>query len=217
MSEHETPAVIYWTVHRIFLLSPAHSGGERAKMLLNERAQFDLARRLRIKAVPISEVFTFLSGLYFRGKVAYARAFANPPPGLPGALVITTNRGLIDVETPVTLKQLQAFSKVNIDENEAAYRRPLLRDAKQIAATMGDCDVVLLGSVATGKYVDLLLKVFGERLRFPQDFVGRGDMSRGGLMLRSAADGTELTYTSVLGATRHGKRPEKLIPRRYPK
>src|SRR5688572_15096213 len=161
MTRRETPAVIYSNVNRIFLLSPAHSGGERAKMLLNERAQFDLARRLRLKAVPISEVFTFLSGLYFRGKVAYARAFAKPPTGLPGAFVITTNRGLVDVETPVTLKELQAFAKVDIDENEPGYRRPLLREAKKIAARMGsDCEVVLLGSVATGKYVDLLLKVF---------------------------------------------------------
>ena len=203
-------------MHRIFLLSPAHSGGQRAKMLFNERAQFDLARRLRLKTVPLGEVFSFLSGLYFRGKLAYAKTFAKPPPGLPGVFVITSNRGLLDANSPVDLKLLQSFSKVEIHEDDPRYRRPLLRGAKQISSSIGNkCEVVLLGSVATGKYVDVLQKVFGERLRFPAEFVGRGDMSRGGLMLRCAADQTELEYISITGAIRRGKRPPKLVPRRY--
>ena len=205
-------------MHRVFVLSPAHSGGGRAQLLLNERAQFDLARRLRVKAVPIGEVFAFLSGLYFRGKLAYVKRFAKPPPALPGAFVITTNSGLIDVDTPVDLKKLSAFAKVDIDENNPSYCRPLLRTSKQIAEQLKDeYEIVLLGSIATGKYVEPLSKVFGERLRFPAEFVGRGDMSRGGLMLRCAADNTELTYISISGAKRHGKVPPKLEPRRYPK
>ena len=72
------------------------------------------------------------------------------------------------------------------------------------------CDFVLLGSVATEKYVEPLLKVFGDRLLFPSDFVGRGDMSRGGLMLRCARSGAELPYVPLLGAAVHGKRPPKL-------
>jgi hypothetical protein len=72
--------------------------------------------------------------------------------------------------------------------------------------------VVLLGSIASPKYVDLLLPVFGEKLMFPPDFVGRGDMSRGGLMLRCVAADTELEYTPVAGAIRHGRRPPKLEP-----
>ena len=185
-------------------------------MLFNQRAQFDLARRLRLKNVPLAEVFSFLSGLYFRGKLAYAKTFAKPPPGLPGIFIITTNRGLLDATTPVDLKQLQNFSKVDIDENDLRYRRPLLREAKRICAAMNsECEVVLLGSVATRKYVDVLDKVFGARLRFPADFIGRGDMSRGGLMLRCAADKTELEYISITGTVRRGKRPQKLVPRRY--
>jgi hypothetical protein len=202
-------------VHRIFLLSPAHSGGERAKMLFNERAQFDLARRLRLKTVPLGEVFSFLSGLYFRGKLAYAKTFARPPSGLPGIFVITSNRGLLDADAPVDLKLLQSFSTVEIHENDLRYRRPLLREAERVSLAIGEkCEVVLLGSVATGKYVDVLQEVFGEQLRFPAEFVGRGDMSRGGLMLRCAADKTELEYISITGAVRRGKRPEKLAPRR---
>jgi hypothetical protein len=52
--------------------------------------------------------------------------------------------------------------------------------------------------------------VFGRRLVFPSTFVGRGDMSRGGLLLRHARDGRELEYEPVVGAVRHGKRPPKL-------
>src|SRR6266446_8814183 len=83
--------------HRIFLLSPAYAGGERAQMILRDPAQFPLARKLRAKSgAPIADVFTFLSGLYFRGKIAYASAFARPARGTPGVLVITPTRGLID-------------------------------------------------------------------------------------------------------------------------
>ncbi|MDQ6632658.1 MAG: hypothetical protein M3Y82_13045 [Verrucomicrobiota bacterium] len=199
-------------MHRIFLLSPAHSGGQRAKMLFNERAQFDLAQRLRLKTVPLGEVFSFLSGLYFRGKWAYAKKFARPPIGFPGAFVITSNRGLLDADTPITLPELRNFAQVEIDPDDLRYRDPLRREARRIAEILGEnCEVILLGSIATGKYTDELLKVFGRQLRFPLEFVGRGDMSRGGLMLRCAADGNELEYISVQGAVRHGKRPEKLI------
>lgn len=166
--------------------------------------------------MPLGEVFSFLSGLYFRGKLAYAKTFAKPPPDLPGIFVITSNRGLLDVDTLVDLKRLQSFSKVDIHEDDLRYRRPLLREARRVSVAIGkDCEVVLLGSIASGKYVDVLQEIFGEQLRFPAEFVGRGDMSRGGLMLRCAADKTELEYISITGATRRGKRPEKLIPRRY--
>ncbi|MGI8966655.1 MAG: hypothetical protein ACR2H1_11280 [Limisphaerales bacterium] len=203
-------------MHRIFLLSPARLGGLRAKMLFNERPQFDLAQRLRSKSVPLGEVFSFLSGLYFRGKLAYARKFAQPPPGCSGIFVITANRGLLVADTPITLPELQNFAQVEIDSNDLRYRRPLRREARRIARLLGqNCEVILLGSIATGKYTDELLKIFGGQLRFPAEFVGRGDMSRGGLMLRCAADGNELEYISLQGAVRHGKRPEKLAQRRY--
>ena len=85
-----------------------------------------------------------------------------------------------------------------------------------IAEDIGpDCAVVLLGSIASPKYVDVLQTIFGQRLLFPADFVGRGDMSRGGLMLRCAADRQELPYIPVAGAIVNGKRPPKLPPRRY--
>ena len=202
---------------RTFLLSPAYAGGQRAQMILNERAQFDLARRLRSDNRPtLGEVFTFLSGLYFRGKLAYANAFAQPAPRTSGVLVITPNRGLVPAASPIGIEDLRDFATVDIDQDDPRYRRPLERDAKKLARKLTeDCEVVLLGSVATGKYVDILLAHFGKRLRFPAEFVGRGDMSRGGLLLRSAVDRIELDYISVAGAVRKGKRPAKLEPRRY--
>ena len=204
---------------RVFLLSPANCSGIRAKMVMSDKAQFDLAVRLRGKSgVAIGEVFAFVSGLYFKGKITYALAFARPPePGSPiagsGALVITPNAGLRPVETRVTAEALRAFAGVDIAANDPRYRRPLLASARALAEDIGpECDVVLLGSIASAKYVDVLTEVFGERLRFPIDFVGRGDMSRGGLLLRCARSGEELTYVPVQGAVRHGPRPPKLTP-----
>ena len=200
---------------RTFLLSPAFAGGRRAQMLLNERAQFDLARRLHLgESVSLGEVFTFLSGLYFRGKLAYANAFARPD--LSRVLVITPTRGLVAAATPVTLRDLREFAEVDIAETDPRYRRPLERDLRRLVKQLTPrCEVVLLGSVATGKYVSVLLDILQTRIHFPADFVGRGDMSRGGLLLRSAVDGTELPYIPVHGAVRKGKRPPKLAPRRY--
>jgi hypothetical protein len=202
---------------RIFLLSPASCGGERARLVFNERARFDLAVRLRTSGgAALGEVFSFLSGLYFRGKLTYATAFAAPPPGAPGVLVITPNEGLLPAEEPVTIERLRRFARVPIDVTEPRYRRPLKRHARALAdAIPADTEIVLLGSIATGKYVDILSAAFGERLRFPGDFVGRGDMSRGGLLLRSAREGRELDYRPIGGASLHGKRPPRLarLPR----
>jgi hypothetical protein len=204
---------------RIFLLSPAFAGGRRAQMILSARAQFDLAKKLRRKrGATIAEVFTFLSGLYFRGKIAYANAFASAVNGGCGVFVITPTRGLIDARSTITLEDLREFAGVDIDATDPRYRRPLERSVQRLVRVLPkECDIVLLGSIATGKYVDIFLKHFKERLCFPADFVGRGDMSRGGLMLRCAADRQELPYVSVAGAVLNGKRPPKLAPRRYPK
>jgi hypothetical protein len=203
---------------RIFLLSPAYAGGERARMILRDQAQFELARKLRGKiGAPIADVFTFLSGLYFRGKIAYANAFARPARGTSGVLVITPTRGLIDARTRIHLADLREFAEVDIHQDDPQYRIPIERDALHLATKLAaQSEVILLGSIATGKYVDVLLANFGARLRFPADFVGRGDMSRGGLMLRCAADRQELSYIRVAGAIVNGKRPPKLVPRRYP-
>jgi hypothetical protein len=206
-------------VGRIFLLSPANSGGRRAAQVMSDKAEFPLARRLRsTEGAPLGEVFAFMSGLYFRGKLAYARRFADPPdPGDPlasgGVLVITPNAGLRGADVAVTRDSIRAFAGEPIDLGNERYLRALERSAKTVrAAVGGDCEVVLLGSVASGKYVEVLQPVFDDRLLFPSAFVGRGDMSRGGLMLRCVDSGDELDYVPVAGAVRHGPRPPKLAP-----
>ena len=202
---------------RLFLLSPANCGGERARLVFNPEARFDLAVKLRSpQGATLAEAFTFMSGLYFRGKIVYALHFARPPRGVPGVLVITPNEGLRLHNERVDLERLHRFGQVDIARDDPRYRRPLLRDATALAAHVDEaCEIVLLGSVATGKYVDVLTKVFGPRLLFPSAFVGRGDMSRGGLLLRCARDDQELDYVPVLGAVRHGPRPPRLAPVRW--
>ena len=185
-------------------------------MLFNPQASFELARAVRTSAgVPLGQVFSFLSGLYFRGKLEYASTWASPPDGTPGVFVMTAGDGLCLPQTRVGIDRLERWAATSIDVREPRYTEPLLRDARALASSIGDrpCEVVLLGSVATGKYVDLLQEVFGARLVFPVEFVGRGDMSRGGLLLRSARDRCELLYQPVAGATRHGARPPRLVPR----
>jgi hypothetical protein len=207
------------TAARVFLLSPANCGGIRAQLVMSSRAQFQLARDLRSGGgAPLGDVFSFVSGLYFRGKLAYARRFARPPDATDpvaagGVLVITPNAGLRSAETAVTLASLQAFAGVDIDLKNPRYRTPLEQSARALLdAVGGECEVVLLGSIASGKYVELLLPIFGDRLMFPPQFVGRGDMSRGGLMLRCVSAGEELEYVPLAGAVRRGQRPPRLEP-----
>jgi hypothetical protein len=202
--------------HRVFLLSPARCSGVRCSQLLAPGAAFELAVRVRGPGAPLGEVMSFLSALYFRGKLSYARRFAAPPDGAPGVLVITPGRGLLAPETSVTARALRAFGRVPIDAAERRYVAPLQRDALSLRARVGeDAEIVLLGSIATPKYVDVLLGAFGSALRFPSDFVGRGDMSRGGLLLRAARAGVELAYRPIDGAVRRGPRPARLpgLPR----
>ena len=197
---------------RIFLLSPASCGGKRAALLFNDRAEFDIARRIRSEdGAPLGEVFSFLSGLYFRGKLTYARIFQNPPPRrASGVHIITPTDGLASPLTHVTLKDIERFAVVPIEADESRYRMPLEHDAERLAEKIGaKCEVVLLGSVATGKYVDVLEPIFGQRLLFPQEFVGHGDMARGGLLLKRAESGAELTYIPVSHPTRLGLNPTK--------
>ncbi len=188
---------------------------------MSPTAQFALAQQLRSEeGAPLGDVFSFVSGLYFRGKLTYARRFAAPPdPADPvaagGVLVITPNAGLRAADALVGLSSFRGFAQDAIDAGNPAYRRPLEDSARALLDAVGaDCEVVLLGSIASGKYVEVLQPIFGDRLVFPPAFVGRGDMSRGGLLLRCVTSGGELEYAPIMGAVRHGQRPPKLEPLR---
>ena len=197
--------------NRVFLLSPANAAGKRAQLLLRQDAVSGLAERLKNGGLPLGEAFSFISGLYFRGKLAYASAFANPPDGAPGVLVITACAGLMSPDALMTQSALCEISAAPVDASEPRYRIPLERDARSFHKQLGNnCEVVLLGSVATPKYVEPLLAIFGDKLVFPSEFAGRGDMSRGGLMLRCVREKVELTYVPIATGRRHGPRPAKL-------
>ena len=183
------------SAHQIFVLSPANCSGKRAGYLLNGGAS-PLAQRLRSDAgASIGEVFTFMSALYFRGKLAYAAAFAKPPQGWDGVQVIVPGRGLCAASETIDIAALRKIAKVDVDLEDRRYTRPLKRDATRLAEHLTSSDVVvLLGSIATPKYLEPLKGVLGSRLHYPEAFVGLGDMSRGSLMLRCAAEGRELAY-----------------------
>jgi hypothetical protein len=201
---------------RIFLLSPARLDGKRAQFLFHPVTMFPVARALYSTAgAPIGDIFSFLSGLYFRGKLAYAETFARPAEGLnSGIFVITPNRGLIAPSVRMTVADLANLARTDVDRSVNEFRKPLERDARALAEALGPRgQPVLLGSIATPKYVDVLLSAFEQELLFPAEFVGRGDMSRGGLLLRSVDARRELAYVPVRGAVRRGARPPKLPPR----
>jgi hypothetical protein len=172
---------------RIFLLSPANCGGTRAKQVLSPRAAFALADRLRSsEGAPLGELFAFVSGLYFRGKLAYASRFGGPDQ----ILVISTNRGLLPVGTLINAADLRALGTGDISLKDETYRRSLTRDAERLR---GD-RIVFLGSIATRKYLEVLGHALGARLLVPRAFIGMGDMSRGSILLEAARLGQELAY-----------------------
>ena len=191
----------------VFLLSPAYCGGRRAGILLNPKSEAATVLELRSGTMTLGRAFAFISGLYFRGKLAYAECFGE-------ALVITPTRGLQPASVPFNLSLLREFAVGDVSLDNPEYRSALARDATALATRIGKrSPVVLLGSVASGKYVDVLLPILGDRLRYPTAFIGRGDMSRGGLMLRSAASGIELEYEALTAGIRpRGPRPPKLDP-----
>ena len=171
-------------------------------MLLNPAANFELAGALRsAEGAPLGDVFSFVSGLYFRGKREYARAFAQPPPNVAGGYVMTAGGGLCVLDERVSLERIRRWAGVSIHERNPHFTAPLLRHASELAESCHEATrFVLLGSVATNKYLAPLLEVFGERLLYPRDFKGLGDMSRGSLMLAAAREQRELEYEPVPSA-----------------
>jgi hypothetical protein len=182
----------------VYLLSPANALGRRAKMLLNPLATFDLAIRLRTTGISLGEAFSFMSSLYFRGKLTYAATFLRARQGTPGSLVITPSRGLISPEKTVNLEQLTEILGDRIVPDSPQYRDPLERDLRALAESIRwPSQVVFLGSIATRKYIPLLLQILGERLVVPRAFIGMGNMQRGALLLRCSRERCELDYVSV--------------------
>lgn len=198
---------------RVFLLSPASLGGARGRRLLAGGGGGPCVERLhRGGAVPLCEIYLAISTLYFRGKLEYAQRYGRRAGREPGVLLITPDRGLLEASHPVVLDDVRRFAGTAIDREEPRYLEPLLASAERLRSSLVAAagDLVLLGSIASPKYVEPLLGVFGERLLVPEAFIGRGDMSRGGLLLRAVAAGRELAYVPVASAARRGSRPPRL-------
>ena len=197
--------------HCIFLLSPGNASGAKGQRLLNPDSQLQLALRLRESGAPLGVVYEFISSLYFRGKLQYAECFQCPPPGVAGVHVIT-GAGLMLPETVVSIDQFRRISAIAIDADNPDYRLPLHRDLCRLReSTNSETNVILLGSIATSKYLTPLLSVFGERLLFPGDFLGRGDMSRGSLLLKCCSSGSPLTYLPASGISLSRKPTKKKL------
>ena len=182
---------------------------------MRPEAETDLARRLRAGTLELGTAFAFFSGLYFRGKLGYARHFA----GDEMTFIITPTRGLMATTDLVDPDLIREFASLDVAEGDHRYRKPLERDVRALAKRISKrAQVVLLGSVSSGKYVDVLQPLLGERLCYPTSFIGRGDMSRGGLLLRCVADDTELEYQPLIAGVRpKGSRPPRLDPTTRPK
>jgi hypothetical protein len=195
---------------RVFLISPANTGGTRAQRLLGGKWKSDLAKRLNESGVPLDEIFIAMSTLYFRGKLSYAQKFSNPPAGLPAILIITPSRGLLLPRTPITLSEMVQISSVRALHTNPSFRDPLERDARILSEQLGaGVEVILLGSIATLKYIEPLVAVFGPRLTFPGDFLGLGNMRRGGLLLRCCRENRELRYIPVADVMHRVVKPGK--------
>jgi hypothetical protein len=191
---------------KVFLISPATAHGPRALSLRRPGSGSALARRLREDGVPLGEVFSFLSGLYFRGKLEYARAFAHVPREATGDVyIITMTDGLVSPDMRISSQDLERYALCS--EGTAAAIATLTRTAHTLSQRIGgDADVVLLGSVSTGKYTDLLAPIFGDRLLFPRDVLHIGQLARGALFLRRARERHELEYMPVAEIVRAGRR-----------
>ena len=187
---------------RVFLLSPATAHGPKASTLVEDPPRTPAARRLHMPGgMTLGALFTHLSGLYFTGKLAYAREFANAPSGLGsrGIHVVTFTHGLLDPETMVDPDMLRLFRAAGTSEPGGMQREQLEASARELARALGDteCDVILLGSVHSTKYTEILEPIFGERLRVPRDLVRRGHLQRGGLLLECVQSRRELDYIAL--------------------
>jgi hypothetical protein len=202
---------------RVFVLSPANCSGLRARWVLEKNSRSEIAARLRGGGAPLGEVFSFLSALYFRGKLAYAQAFARPPVDFPGIFIITPSAGLMAHDAVIRLPKLKKFGSEAIHLKNGLYCSALQRSAEKLAPKTGsDCQWILLGSVATRKYLEVLQPIFGDRLRVPADFVGCGNMRRGGLLLRCVKENRELDYIDAALVPQRRRVKQAILPDDFP-
>ena len=100
------------------------------------RAKFAAAMQYRTEAgVEVADAFAFMSALYFRGKIAYARQFAVPSAliGGNGIFVITSGYGLVPPDWRLTEERMKRMRRIDIDADARNYTKPLREHAQLIA------------------------------------------------------------------------------------
>ncbi len=154
--------------HRIFLLSPANARESEGQRLLHSTAPSELAVRLRQSGVRLGDVYQHISSLYFRGKLSTHQVSAIPLSRLRACRYIT-GTGLMLPETLIRFDEFRQLSAISIDASNERYRQSLIADLMRLREMAGvHVDIILLGSIATSKYVDPIANVFGERVLVPR-------------------------------------------------
>ena len=199
---------------------PTAAAGAR-QQVLSPQAAF-AARRgscARAQGAPLGDVFTFVSGLYFRGKLAYARRFASPPePRIRrrlGRARHHAERRAPQPETPVTRRRAARLRRRRRRSRptRATGGRSSGARARWLREIGADCEVVLLGSIASPKYVDVLLDDLRRAPAVPDRFRRpRRHEPRRPAAAQARARASSSTYAPMAGAVRHGARPPKLPP-----
>src|SRR4051794_5638580 len=115
-----------------FLVSPARCNGLRAEQLAVSRSPMGVA--LRSGGAPLGDVFTWLSALYFRGKLTYARTFAPRR-----TWIMAPGLGLRPASHRITVADLHAMGQVDIESR--AFAAPLRTDALALARRHRDAPI----------------------------------------------------------------------------
>ena len=147
-------------------------------------------------------------------QATYASRFGRPPPSLPPALVITPTRGLQSPSLPISRSLIEEFASLDWHRPTRAFwiRSSRVR-VSFVHRSSQRCAWSCSGASRRAGTSSRWRASSRAGCNYPAEFVGRGDMSRGGLLLRHAEEGRELDYVPLAaGLTRHGAKPPKLPP-----
>ena len=143
---------------RVFLLSPANCGGLRARMMLSPTAQFDAGaaaaerrRRAARRGLQLRQRPVLPRQARVRAAVRAAAGSRRPVVGRRRARH-HAERGPARRRHGASRSRRSGHSRTgDIDLRNAAYRVPLEQSATALRDAIGpDCEVVLLGSIASG-------------------------------------------------------------------
>jgi len=188
--------------------SPPRGATGSARRWSFARTRIPHSRRGSVKRVrPSARCSASSSGLYFRGKLTYSRMFGR-------VLVITPGPRAARRGRDPDARRLARDRGDRITSEDPRFREPLERDAVELGARLDGADrVVLLGSIANGKYVGPDRAPSRREALFPRRSWTRRHEPRRAPPPLPCVDRHELD-TSDRGAVRRGPRPPRLTPLR---